>query len=309
MGIAVELAPRNSRGLRLRNPVMTASGTFGYGTEHASLADFEELGAIVCKGTTLRPREGNPQPRITETASGVLNSIGLQNIGVDALVADKAPVWAGWRVPVIVNIAGETADEYAELARRLDGVPGVGGIEVNISCPNVAAGGAEFGTSPAEAARVTRSVRVATSLPVVVKLTPNTGEIVAVAEAVAEVGADALTVINTLKGMAVDVRTGRPVLGNGTGGLSGPAIKPVALHMVYQVAAAVEVPVIGCGGILTGTDAIEFIMAGATAVQVGTASLTDPLAALDVLEGLKGYLRDERIEDIAELVGAARRPS
>jgi dihydroorotate dehydrogenase (NAD+) catalytic subunit len=295
--------------LRLENPVMTASGTFGYGMEHAQSLDIERLGGIVCKGTTLRPREGNPQPRITETASGVLNSIGLQNIGVDALIAEKAPIWAGWRVPVIVNIAGETADEYAELARRLDGVPGVSGIEVNISCPNVEAGGAEFGANPEAAARVTRAVRKATGLPMIVKLTPNTGEIVAVAKAVAEAGADALTVTNTLKGMAIDVGTGRPVLGNVTGGLSGPAIKPVALHMVYQVAAAVGVPVIGCGGILTGTDAVEFIMAGATAVQVGTASLTEPRAALDVLEGIEAFVRDEGVGDIAELIGAARRPS
>ena len=306
MNLSVQLAPGNARGLLLSNPVMTASGTFGYGIEYQDLFDIQRLGAIVCKGTTLDPWEGNPQPRIAETASGILNSIGLQNIGVDALIAEKAPVWAGWRVPVIVNIAGETIDDYARVAERLDGVTGISGIEVNISCPNVRAGGAEFGATPDIAAAVTATVKKETSLPVLVKLTPNTGDIVAVAVAVADNGADAISLINTLKGMAIDVRTRHPVLGNIYGGLSGPAIKPVALHMVYRVAGAVDVPVIGCGGIATADDALEFIMAGASAVQVGTANLTSPRAALNVLEGIERFMQDEGVGDIAELIGAAR---
>ncbi len=306
MNLSVQLAPGNAKGLLLANPVMTASGTFGYGIEYQDLFDIQRLGAIICKGTTLEPWEGNPQPRIAETASGVLNSIGLQNIGVDALIAEKAPIWAGWRVPVIVNIAGETIDDYARLSERLDSVAGISGLEVNISCPNISAGGAEFGSTPDAAAAVTAAVKKATSLPILVKLTPNTGDIVAVAVAVADAGADSISLINTLKGMAIDVRTHRPVLGNIYGGLSGPAIKPVALHMVYRVAGAVDVPVIGCGGITNAEDAIEFIMAGASAVQVGTANLTSPRAALDVLEGIERFMQDEGVGDIAELIGVAR---
>jgi dihydroorotate dehydrogenase (NAD+) catalytic subunit len=306
VNLSVQLAPGNARGLLLANPVMTASGTFGYGIEYQELFDIQRLGAIVCKGTTLVPWEGNPQPRIVETASGVLNSIGLQNIGVDALIAEKAPIWAGWHVPVIVNIAGETIDDYARIAGRLDGVAGISGLEVNISCPNIKAGGAEFGANPDTAAAVTTTVRKATSLPVIVKLTPNAGDIVAVAVAVAGAGADAISLINTLRGMAIDIGTRRPVLGNIYGGLSGPAIKPVALHMVYQVAGAVNVPVIGCGGITTAVDALEFIMAGASAVQVGTANLSSPRAALDVLEGIEQFMEEEGIGDIAKLVGAVR---
>ncbi len=301
MNLSVQLAPRNSRGLLLANPVMTASGTFGYGTEYADLFDIQRLGAIVCKGTTLEPRHGNPQSRIAETAGGVLNSIGLQNAGVDALITEKAPVWAKWRVPVIVNIAGETVDDYARLAERLDSVPGISGIEVNISCPNVTAGGAEFGVEPGPAAAVTEAVRALTSLPVIVKLTPNTSDVVAVAEAVARAGADAVSLINTLKGMAIDIATRRQFLGNRHGGLSGPAIKPVALRMVYEVAAVVDVPVVGCGGITTASDAIEFLIAGASAVQVGTASFTTPTAAIDVLEGIERFVAEQGLADIAEL--------
>jgi dihydroorotate dehydrogenase (NAD+) catalytic subunit len=286
---------------------MTASGTFGYGTEYAPPFDIERLGAIVCKGVTLLPRDGNPQPRIAETAGGVLNSIGLQNIGVSALVKEMAPVWASWRVPVIVNIAGETVSDYAELAGRLEGVAGVSALEVNISCPNVTAGGAEFGSEPGMAARVTSAVREATSLPLLVKLTPNTADILRVAVAVAKAGADALTLVNTLKGMVIDVTRRRPLLGGITGGLSGPAIKPVALAMVYEVAGAVGVPVIGCGGIATASDALEFIMAGASAVQVGTAGFTNPRASLEVLEGIEKFMAEEGIADITELIGAARR--
>ncbi len=288
---------------------MTASGTFGYGTEYGHLFDIQRLGAIVCKGTTLKPRDGNPQPRVAETACGVLNSIGLQNIGVDALIKKKAPLWAGWRVPVIVNIAGETVKDYAELASRLDGVAGISAIEVNIGCPNIKAGGAEFGAEPKMAARVTAAVKAATSLPVLVKLTPNTADIAKVAIAVARAGADAISLINTIKGMVIDVARRCPLLGSITGGLSGPAIKPVALFMVYEVAGAVEIPVIGCGGIATAGDALEFIMAGASAVQVGTASFTNPRAPLEVLEGIESFMKKEGIEDIAELVGVARHPS
>jgi dihydroorotate dehydrogenase (NAD+) catalytic subunit len=305
MNLSVQLAPKNKKGLLLLNPVMTASGTFGYGTECEHLFDIQRLGAIVCKGTTLEPRDGNPQPRIVETAGGMLNSIGLQNIGVDALVKERAPIWAKWKVPVIVNVAGRTIDDYAQVASKLDGVAGVSGIEVNISCPNVKAGGSEFGADPVAAAKVTAAVRKATSLPIIIKLTPDTAEIVSVAKAVAEAGADALCLINTLKGMAVDMKTRKPLLGNGYGGLSGPAIKPVALYLVYTVSQSVEIPIVGCGGIVTGNDAIEFIMAGATAVQVGTASFMNPRASMDVLEGIQSFLQKEKIKDIHELIGVA----
>ncbi len=307
MNLSVQLAPRHEQGLMLANPVMTASGTFGYGTEYSHLFDIQQLGAIVCKGTTLEPRDGNPQPRLAETACGVLNSIGLQNIGVNALIKEKAPTWASWRVPVIVNIAGETIDDYAQLAGKLDGVAGISAIEVNISCPNIKAGGAEFGANPESAAEVTAAVKAATSRPILVKLTPNTSDIAKIAMAVAEAGADAISLINTLRGVAIDITRRRPLLGNITGGLSGPAIKPVALYMVYEAAGAVEVPVIGCGGITNASDAIEFIMAGASAIQVGTASFTNPRAPLNVLEGIEQFMKKEEIKDITELIGAARR--
>ncbi len=306
MNLAVQLAPNNQRGLLLKNSVMTASGTFGYGTEYADFVDIQRLGAIVCKGTTLEPREGNPQPRLAETPSGLLNSIGLQNIGVEALIKEKASMWVGWQVPVIVNIAGESIDDYGRLAARLDGVAGVSGLEVNVSCPNVKSGGMEFGTDPKAAASVTRAVKKASSLPVIVKLTPNVTSIVEIAEAVAEAGADALCLINTLRGMAIDVSARKPSLGNICGGLSGPAIKPVALYMVYQVAGRVKVPIVGCGGIMSAQDALEFIMAGASAVEVGTAQFVNPRALLDVLEEIEEFMLREGVKDISELVGAAR---
>lgn len=305
--LSIQLAPGNRHGLRLANPVMTASGTFGYGTEYSELFDIQKLGAIVCKGTTLEPRQGNPQPRLAETACGVVNSIGLQNIGVKALIREKATVWAKWRVPVIVNIAGDTVEEYRRLAEALDGVKGVAGLEVNISCPNVKAGGAAFGADPACAAEVTAAVRAAASLPVIVKLTPNTGDIAAVAIAVADAGADAISLVNSYKAMVIDVKTRRPSVGSITGGLSGPAIKPIALAMVYEVAGAVAVPVIGCGGIANANDALEFIMAGASAVQVGSASFLSPRASLDVLEGIERFMTAEGIKDFKELIGAARK--
>jgi dihydroorotate dehydrogenase (NAD+) catalytic subunit len=284
---------------------MAASGTFGYGLEMAKELDIQRLGAIVCKGTTLRRRRGNPQPRMVETPAGMLNSIGLQNMGVEALIRDIAPVWATWRVPVVVNIAGESIEEYARLARRLDGVPGVSGLELNISCPNVATGLA-FGSSPQMAAGVTAAVRRETTLPVIVKLAPNVSDIVSVAQAAADAGADALTLANTLPAMAIDVRSRRPVLGWAFGGLSGPSLKPIALRLVYQTAAAVDVPLIGCGGIMTGLDAIEYIMAGATAVQVGTATFVNPRATLDVLDGIERFMEEEGVADLHQLIGAAR---
>jgi dihydroorotate dehydrogenase (NAD+) catalytic subunit len=304
--LSVQLAPKNKKGLLLSNPVMTASGTFGWGTEYEHLFDIQRLGAIVCKGTTLKPWEGNPQPRLAETPCGVLNAIGLQNIGVEAVIREKAPIWAGWRVPVIVNIVGETVEEYAFLARKLDKVGGIGGIEVNIGCPNIKAGGAEFGANPDSAAAVTSAVKSATSLPVMVKLTPNTGDIVGVAKAVAEAGADTISLINTLKGIAIDIAKRRPLLGNVSGGLSGPAIKPVALYMVYEVAGAVKVPVVGIGGIASASDALEFLMAGASAIQVGTANFTNPRASLEVLEGIEEFMAKEGVKNIAEIIGAAR---
>ncbi|OGN98801.1 MAG: dihydroorotate dehydrogenase B catalytic subunit [Chloroflexi bacterium RBG_13_51_52] len=305
--LSVQLAPKNKKGLLLVNPVMTASGTFGYGTEYSQLFDIQRLGAIICKGTTLKPREGNPQPRLVETASGVINSIGLQNIGVKAVIKEKAPIWAGWRVPVIVNIAGDTVEEYRELAGELDGVKGVSGIEVNISCPNVNAGGAAFGADAGAAAEVTKAVRGATSLPIIVKLTPNASDVIGVAKAVADAGADAVSLINSYKGMAIDTIKRKPVIAGITGGLSGPAIKPLALALVYEVAGSVKVPVIGCGGIATAQDALEFIMAGASAVQVGSATFSNPQASLDVLEGIRGFMEKEGIKKLGEITGAAQR--
>jgi dihydroorotate dehydrogenase (NAD+) catalytic subunit len=301
-----ELKVQLAKGLRLENPVMTSSGTFGYGIEYSELFDIQRLGAIICKGTTLKPREGNPQPRLVETAFGIINSIGLQNIGVKAVIKEKAPIWAGWRVPVIVNIAGDTVEEYAELARELDGVKGVSGLEVNISCPNVNAGGAAFGAEPDCAAEVVKATRKATSLPLMVKLTPNAPDIVTVAKAVEAAGADAISLVNCYKGMAIDIYQRKLVIANGTGGLSGPAIKPLALTLVYQVAGAVKVPVVGLGGITTGEDAVEYIMAGASAVQVGSATFSNPRAALDVLEGIQSFMEKEGIKSLKEIIGAAR---
>jgi dihydroorotate dehydrogenase (NAD+) catalytic subunit len=235
----------------------------------------------------------------------LLNSVGLENIGVDAVVSDKAPIWASWRVPVIVNIAGETVDEYAAVATRLEGVSGISAIEMNISCPNISAGGIEFGVSPKLAAEVTSAVKAATSLPVMVKLSPNVSDIKEIALAVARAGADAISLINTVRGMAVDVDERRPCLGNIVGGLSGPAIKAIALYMVYQVAKVVDIPVIGCGGIVCAEDALEFIMSGATAVQVGTANLGNPRVSLDVLEGVEHFMEEEGIKSITELIGCA----
>lgn len=307
MELSVQLAPQNSRGLKIKNPVMTASGTFGYGTEYADIIDINKLGAIVCKGTTLEPREGNLQPRLTETAAGVLNSIGFQNVGVQTLIEEKAPVWARWQVPVIVNITANNVTEFGQLAGLLNDVKGVSGVEVNISCPNLKHGGIEFGMEPESAAQVTRAVKESTSLPVIVKLSPNTHKVVEIAVAVATAGADALTLTNTMKGMAIDIFRRQPVLANVFGGLSGPAIKPVVLRIVYEVAGVVDIPLIGCGGITSANDAIEFIMAGATAVQIGTATFTNPKASIEVLKGIESFLRQEGIDKLTDLVGVARK--
>lgn len=305
--LTVQLAPAHRRGLSLANPVMVAAGTFGYGIEYAGLVDIQKLGAIVCKGTTLNPREGNFQPRLVETSFGLLNSVGLQNIGIDAVIKEKAPVWARWQVPVIVNIAGNTIQEYAEIASRLEGVKGISGLEVNISCPNITCGGIEFGTEPQAAAEVTKAVKDATSLPVIVKLSPNVRDITRIAMAVSDAGADAITLINTLRGMAVDITKRKPVLGNVYGGLSGPAIKAVALYIVHEVADAIRIPIIGCGGITSAEDALEFIMAGATAVQIGTANLANPTAPLIVLDGIKEFLEREGIAKASDIIGIARK--
>ena len=302
--LSVDLIPGGKRSLSLANPVMTASGTFGNGLEYARLIDIQRLGAIVSKAITRKPRRGNVQPRIVETAAGMINSIGLQNIGIDAVLRDVAPVWAGWRVPVIANIAGETVEDYAQLAGRLDGVPGVSGIEMNISCPNVESG-LEFGLDPRAANEVTRAVRRHTALPLLVKLTPNVADIVGMAQAVVDAGADALTLINTYPAIAIDIAKRRPALGWGSGGLSGPALKPIALKLVYTVARAVDVPIVGCGGIATGEDAVEFLMAGATAVQVGTATFRNPSASLDVIDGLQAFLEREGVARVTDIVGAA----
>ena len=303
--LRVQIAPRHPKGLMLSNPVMIASGVAGYGTEYTEIADIHKLGGLVCKGTTLRPRSGNAQPRLVETFGGLLNSVGLENIGVEALIREKAPLWARWCVPVIVNIAGETVDEYVAVADKLEGVPGVSGIELNISCPNVSAGGIEFGVVPELAARVTSAVKAATSLPVIVKLSPNVTDIKSIAIAVEQAGADAISLINTLRGMAIDIERRKPQLGNIVGGLSGHAIKPVAVYMVFEVSKAVQVPVIGCGGIASAEDALEFIMAGATAVQVGTANLTNPGVCIAILKGIEHYMLEKGLRNISQLIGAA----
>lgn len=307
LDLSIELAPARKQELRLRNPVMTASGTFSNGLEFARRFDVDQLGALVSKGTTLRPRHGNPQPRTIETPAGMINSIGFQNIGVGRLIREVAPVWERWQVPVLVNIMGDTVSEYGQLAARLDAVPGVAGLEVNISCPNVAAGGLEFGQDPRAASEVVDEVQRNSSLPVAVKLTPSVADIRPVVEAVAAAGADAVTVMNTVPAMAIDIERRRPAIATTFGGLSGPAIKPIALRNVYLAASVTEVPIVACGGISSGRDAVEFIMAGATAVQVGTATFRDPRAPWRVLDELTAWCEQEGVQRLDEVVGAARR--
>ena len=290
----------------MKNPVMTASGTFGYGEVYAPYVDLSLLGAVVVKGLSLRPRSGNPPPRIMETPSGMLNAVGLQNIGVEAFIEEKLPFLRSFRVPVIVNIFGESVEEYAEVAGILDRADGVYGLEVNISCPNIKRGGITFGADPSAAAEVTKRVKKATRLPVIVKLTPNVTDIGAIARRVEEAGADALSLINTLRGMSVDVEKRTPRLAMVTGGLSGPAIRPVALRMVWEVRQAVSLPIIGIGGITNARDALEFLIVGASAVQIGTANFINPRATLDVLEGLRIYMERKGIGDIGEIIGSLR---
>ncbi len=297
--LSVEVA-----GIRMQNPVLVASGTFGCGEEYSPLFDVGRLGALVTKGITLKPWQGNKPPRICETPAGLLNAVGLQNPGVDAFIHEILPVMKGYGVPVIANIAGFTKEEFVEIAERLTGT-GVDGLEINISCPNVKSGGMALGTVPELAAEVVEAVVESTSLPVIVKLTPNVTDIVALARAVTDAGADALSLINTLLGMAIDIKSRRPVLGNVLGGLSGPAIRPVAVRAVWQVSQAVDVPVIGMGGICRGEDALEFILAGATAVAVGSAHFRDPLAAMKIISYLEHYCEENGINDWQKLIGTA----
>jgi dihydroorotate dehydrogenase (NAD+) catalytic subunit len=299
--LSVEIA-----GLKLRNPVMPASGTFASGREFADFIELSRLGAVVTKGVSLEPWAGNESPRIAETASGMLNSIGLQNPGVEAFCTRDLAWLASQDVPVIVNVSGHTLEEYVAVVERLEAEPGVAAYEVNISCPNVDAGGMAFGTACAPAAAVTRAARSVTKRPLIVKLSPNVTDIAEIARAVEAEGADAVSLINTILGMAIDAETRRPKLARVVGGLSGPAVKPVALRMVWQVAQAVSVPVIGCGGVMTGEDAIEFLLAGATAVQIGTANFVDPTSAIRVVDGIAEYCVRHGVAHVRELVGALR---
>jgi len=286
--------------LKLRGPVLAASGTFGYGTE-VPLLERSALGGMVSKGIFLRPRSGTPPPRIAETPSGMLNAIGLQGPGVEALIRDYAPQWAKWDFPVFVNINGESAAEYGELAARLDGVPGVAGFEINISCPNVEQGGLYFGNDPRAASAVTEAVRKRTRLPVWVKLTPMVSDIGVIARAVEAAGADALCAINTFVGMSIDLNTYKPRLSFRTGGLSGPAIRPIAVHLAHQAARAVRIPVIGVGGIARAEDALEFLVAGCAAVQVGTATFVNPNAVAEVHDGIVAFLEAKGLRSLVDL--------
>jgi dihydroorotate dehydrogenase (NAD+) catalytic subunit len=295
-------------GITLKNPVMAASGTFGYGEEFAPMVDLNRLGALITKGISLKPMEGNPPPRIVETVGGMINSIGLQNVGMQAFIRDKLPFLRQFKTPVIANIFGGTVREYGELAKRLNDIPGIAGLEINISCPNVAKGGVLFGTDPKMAHRVVRSVKRSTQRPILVKLSPNVTDITLIAKAVEEAGGDAISLINTLIAMAIDPQSRRPLLNNIIGGLSGPAIKPVALRLVWQVVNAVKIPVIGIGGIMTPEDALEFIIVGTRAVQVGTANLVNPTACIEIIDGIEAYLTRNGFKNINELVGSLRTP-
>ncbi len=289
--------------ISLKNPVMTASGTFGYAREFETLLDLNRLGGIIVKGLSLEPSKGNPPPRAAETPCGMLNAIGLENVGFAEFVKSKLPFLKTLSAPVFVNIYGKTVDEYAQLAARIEDTEGIAGIEVNISCPNVTCGGVAFGVDPLAAFQVVKAVRNSTNLPVMVKLSPNVTDITVIARSAADAGADSLSLINTLTGMAVDIRTRRPKLANITGGLSGPAIRPVALRMVWQTVQAVKIPVIGIGGIMTAADALEFLIVGASAVQIGTASFVNPRATMEILDGIENYMTENRISAMSELIG------
>ena len=289
----------------MKNPILVASGCFGW-TEYNQLYDIGKLGGIMTKGTTLKPKLGNPPPRIAETPAGMLNSIGLQNPGVEKVASEEIPWLRQFDVPVIVNISGYSITEFEELAARLDGVPGVAGLEVNISCPNIKGGGMAFGTDPQAAAQVVKSVRAKTKLPLIVKLTPNVTEITEIARAVESAGADAVSLINTLLGMAIDIKKRQPVLANVFGGLSGPAVKPIAVRMVYQVYRTVKIPIIGMGGITTFEDVIEFMLAGASSVAIGAGNFFDPYLPLKIIEGLKESFAREGIKDVKEIIGQCK---
>ncbi len=295
----------NIGGLDLRNPVIVASGTFGSGEEYKDLLDLDKIGAIITKSITLRPREGNPPPRVIETPSGMLNSIGLQNYGLDAFIKDKIPFLNKIKAAVIVSIAAHNIDDYAEIAGKLDKIRRVDAIEINISCPNVK-GGLEFAREPGSVAAVVAKVRAASEKPLITKLSPNVKDITEIAMAAEDAGSDAVSLVNTFAGMAIDISAKRPVLGNVVGGLSGPAIKPIALRMVWETAKKVKIPVIGMGGIMGYEDALEFIIAGAAAVEIGTVNFVNPRAATDIIGGIEKYMRQEKIKNIKELTGCLR---
>ena len=294
----------NIGGIRMRNPVMTASGTFGYGSEYADFVDLNRLGAVVMKGVTSVPWPGNPMQRIMETPSGMLNAIGLQNVGVDGFITEKLPYLQDFDVPVIVNVCGKTVEEYLIVVEKLSGADGVAGVELNISCPNLDCGGMSFGVDATLAHQLVKEVRTRTHLPLLVKLSPNVTDITVIARAIEDAGADALSAINTLLGMAINAETRTPELANITGGLSGPAIKPVALRLVWEVYKSVSIPIVGMGGIMNTTDALEFFIAGASAVAIGTANFVNPKASLEVIEGLCAYLEKTDMKSINELVGS-----
>ncbi len=293
-------------GIEIKNPVMTASGTFGYASEFEELIDLNRLGAIVVKGLSLEPSRGNPPPRIVETPCGMLNAIGLENVGLAAFVKEKLPFLRRLDTPIFVNVYGKSTKEYAELAARLEDIDGVSGIEVNISCPNVKSGGMAFGAYPESAAEVVRAIRKQTTKPMMVKLSPNVTDITEIAKSVEGEGADSISLINTITGMAIDIETRRPKIANITGGLSGPAIKPVALRMVWQVVQTVNIPVVGIGGIMTAKDALEFLIAGAVAVQIGTANFINPHATTDVIDGIETFLMERNISDISDIIATLK---
>jgi len=296
----------NIAGLELKNPVMTASGTFGYGEEYSEFFDLNRLGAIVVKGLSVEPRKGNPTPRIVETPSGMLNAIGLQNIGIRAFINEKLPFLRQFNIPVIVNFFGDSIDEYVKAACELSEAEGIHALEMNISCPNKQAGWIVFGTDPETMKKVVTAVRKNTNLPLIVKLSPNVTDIGLMARIAEDCGTDAISLINTITGMAIDVKRRSPVLANNTGGLSGPAIRPIAVRMVWEAYKVVKIPIIGMGGIMTANDALEFLIAGAKAVAVGTANFINPTAAIDIIEGLKRFLEEEKISDINEIIGSIK---
>lgn len=296
----------NLSGIVLDNPIIPASGTFGFGYEFAELYDINVLGTLSFKGTTLEPRFGNPTPRIAECSSGMLNAVGLQNPGVDKVISEELPkLFSVFHKPVMANVSGFSLDEYVETVRRLDTVPGIGWFEINISCPNVHGGGMSFGTSPEMAETVTRAVRDVTKKPIIIKLSPNVTDIASIAKACEAGGADGVSLINTLMGMRIDLKKRKPVIANKTGGFSGPAIKPVAVRMIYQVFDAVKIPIVGMGGVATAEDVIELMLAGATAVEVGAENLVNPYACRDIIEALPGTMEKYGIKDLNDIIGGA----